>query len=74
VFIHRNAAAFQETFNRSGCPLLTDFDDPVQAAQSFAAWCERVTREDRGKAARFGHTQTWGTVSKNYLQQHNLKD
>ena len=71
-FMHRNAA-FQETFNRSGCGLLTDFDDPAQAARDFAAWCGRVPREDREKAARFGHTQTWDTVSKTY-EQHYLKD
>jgi alpha-1,3-mannosyltransferase len=71
-FMHCNAA-FQETFNRSGCGLLTNFDDPAQAALDFTAWCEGITREDREKAARFAHTQTWDTVSNTYLE-HYLKD
>ncbi len=71
-FMHCNAA-FQETFDRSGCGLLTDFDDPAQAARDFAAWCGRVTRDDRERAARFGHAQSWDTVLDTY-EQHYLRD
>ena len=70
--MHRNAA-FRETFERSGCGLLTDFDDPAQAARDFAAWWGRVTREDREEAARFAHAQTWDTALKAY-ERHYLND
>lgn len=57
-FMHKNAA-FQETFRLSGCGFLTNFDDPMRAAQDFANWFPRARTEDRQKAARYAHAQSW---------------
>jgi alpha-1,3-mannosyltransferase len=60
--MHDNAA-FRETFERSGCGLLADFDDPAQAARDFAAWCGTITRtEQQERAARFARAQGWDAV------------
>lgn len=59
--MHDNAA-FRETFERSGCGLLTDFDDPAQAARDFAAWCRTITWDERNRAARFARAQGWDAV------------
>lgn len=67
--MHDNAA-FRETFERSGCGLLTDFDDPARAARDFAAWYVGVTRQDREKAARFGHAQGWDAVVEAYRRNY----
>jgi alpha-1,3-mannosyltransferase len=65
--MHDNAA-FRETFERSGCGLLTDFDDPARAARDFAAWHGGVTRQDREKAARFARAQGWDAVVEAYYR------
>jgi hypothetical protein len=56
--MHANAA-FEETFRLSGCGLLTNFDDPLQAARDFAAWIPKVGRIEREKAAKFAQAQSW---------------
>jgi alpha-1,3-mannosyltransferase len=67
--MHDNAA-FRETFERSGCGLLTDFDDPARAARDFAAWCGGVTQQDREKAARFARAQGWDAVVEAYRRHY----
>lgn len=56
--MHANAA-FEETFRLSGCGLLTNFDDPLQAARDFAAWSPKVGRIERENAAKFAQAQSW---------------
>lgn len=63
--MHDNAA-FRETFERSGCGLLTDFDDPARAAEDFAAWCSSITRQERDRAVRFARAQGWDAVVEVY--------
>ena len=63
--MHENAA-FQETFQLSGCGLLTNFDDPSQAARDFADWFPRVQKEDRQKAAKFARGQSWESAIQIY--------
>lgn len=70
--MHANAA-FRETFELSGCGLLTNFDDPERAAQDFANWIPQVTRADREKAARFAHAQRWEPIVEVY-RQHYLRE
>lgn len=69
--MHANAA-FEETFELSGCGLLTDFDDPSQAARDFLHWLPQVQRSQREKAATFAHAQSWETAvlayEKHYLE------
>ncbi len=59
--MHANAA-FKETFELSGCGLLTNFDDPSQAARDFLDWLPQVRRSHRDKAATFAHAQSWETA------------
>jgi alpha-1,3-mannosyltransferase len=70
--MHANAA-YKETFELSGCGLLTNFDDPSQAARDFVAWLPSVGPEDRRAAARFAHAQGWEAVVDVY-EQYYLKD
>jgi alpha-1,3-mannosyltransferase len=63
--MHDNAA-FRETFERSGCGLLTDFDDPARAAEDFAKWCSSITRQEREQAVRFARAQGWDAVVEVY--------
>ncbi|MGE0652007.1 MAG: glycosyltransferase family 4 protein [Alphaproteobacteria bacterium] len=65
--MHDNAA-FRETFERSGCGLLTDFDDPAQAARDFAAWRGTITRTEQERAARFARAQGWDAVVDVYFR------
>jgi alpha-1,3-mannosyltransferase len=69
--MHANAA-FEETFQLSGCGLLTNFDDPSGAARAFLDWFPQVRRIDREKAAKFAHAQTWESAilayEKHYLE------
>ena len=70
--MHANAA-FEETFRLSGCGLLTNFDDPLQAAKDFAAWIPKVGRIEREKAAKFAQAQSWESAILAY-EKYYLKN
>jgi len=70
--MHANAA-FQETFQLSGCGLLTNFDDPLQAAEDFAEWFSKARPEARSAAMRFAQKQTWEVVLDEYERHYSGK-
>lgn len=58
--VHDNAA-FRETVTLAGSGLLLNFRQPEKAALQFLEWRKTITRDDREKAARYAHSQSWAS-------------